>query len=242
MTANLLSLVEDAGGGLWRWSVSVETDSPEEIEEVVYTLDPSFSNPVRRTKERISGFKIADLASGSFTVFASVKLASGGDLKLEKRLHLDSADRETAHLDAKPIIVAVDDDVSVLEAVVQDLRKNYGGCFKFIRAASGQEGLDKLQKAKACGENVALIVADQRMPNMTGVEFLSLAARLFPLASRVLLTAFADTEALISAINVSKVDYYLSKPWDPPEEKLYPVFDELLSEWQPIRGARFYGL
>ena len=241
MGTDLASLTEDVGDGLWRWSVWVEADSPEEIEEVVYTLDSSFFNPVRRTKERDSHFKIADVASGSFTVFARIKLTSGGYLKMERRLSRDSADHGLSHQRAKPIILAVDDDAGVIEAVIQDLRRRYGASFRLLRATSGQEGLEILQKAKAAGGDVALILSDQRMPGIRGVEFLSLAAQYYPLAKIALLTAYLDAEAAISAINICKIDYYLMKPWDPPEEKLYPVIDELLAAWQPIRGVQFYG-
>jgi thioredoxin reductase (NADPH) len=173
--------------------------------------------------------------------FARIKLTSGGYLKMERRLSRDSADHGLSHQRAKPIILAVDDDADVIEAVIQDLRRRYGASFRLLRATSGQEGLEILQKAKAAGGDVALILSDQRMPGIRGVEFLSLAAQYYPLAKIALLTAYLDAEAAISAINVCKIDYYLMKPWDPPEEKLYPVIDELLAAWQPIRGVQFYG-
>ena len=137
---------------------------------------------------------------------------------------------------AKPILLAVDDDVSVLEAVVQDLRRRYGKDYRILRAASGQAALDICRQLKERNDAVALILSDQRMPGMTGVAFLEQAIPIFPDARRVLLTAYADTEAAIRAINSARIHYYLNKPWDPPEEKLYPVLDDLLTEWK--RGFR----
>ena len=132
----------------------------------------------------------------------------------------------------KPILLAIDDDASVLEAVVQDLRRKYGQRFRIVRAGSGQAALDTLTQLKERGESVALFLSDQRMPGMTGVDLLEKTIPLMPNAKRVLLTAYADTEAAIRAINSAKIHYYLNKPWDPPEEKLYPVLDDLLESWQ----------
>jgi thioredoxin reductase (NADPH) len=132
---------------------------------------------------------------------------------------------------AKPILLAVDDDVSVLEAVVLDLRRNYGRDYRILRAASGQAALDICGQLAERGDVVALFLSDQRMPGMTGVDFLERAMKLYPDAKRVLLTAYADTEAAIRAINSARIHYYLNKPWDPPEEKLYPVLDDLLESW-----------
>ncbi|MGD0735449.1 MAG: FAD-dependent oxidoreductase [Terracidiphilus sp.] len=147
---------------------------------------------------------------------------------------------------ARPILLAVDDDVSVLEAVVQDLRRHYGATYRVMRAASGQAALDTLSQLKARQEPVALLLSDQRMPGMTGVEFLEKARELYPEAKRVLLTAYADTEAAIRAINTARIHYYLNKPWDPPEEKLYPVLTDLLEDWlagyqPPFEGIRVIG-
>ncbi|HWG21633.1 MAG TPA: FAD-dependent oxidoreductase [Terracidiphilus sp.] len=143
---------------------------------------------------------------------------------------------------ARPILLAVDDDVNVLEAVVQDLRRQYGAGYRVVRAAGGQPALDTLAQLKTREEPVALLVSDQRMPGMNGVEFLERSRALYPDARRVLLTAYADTEAAIQAINTARIHYYLNKPWDPPEEKLYPVLDDLLEDW--IAGYRpaFEGL
>jgi thioredoxin reductase (NADPH) len=147
---------------------------------------------------------------------------------------------------ARPILLAVDDDVSVLEAVVQDLRRQYGATYRVVRAASGQAALDTLEQLKTRQEPVALILSDQRMPGMTGVELLERTRPIYPDARRVLLTAYADTEAAIRAINTARIHYYLNKPWDPPEEKLYPVLTDLLDDWKagyqpPFEGLRVIG-
>ena len=147
---------------------------------------------------------------------------------------------------ARPILLAVDDDISVLEAVVQDLRRHYGATFRVMRAASGQAALDTLAQLKARQEPVALLLSDQRMPGINGVEFLERARALYPEARRVLLTAYADNEAAIRAINSARIHYYLNKPWDPPEEKLYPVLTDLLEDWKagyqpPFEGLRVIG-
>jgi thioredoxin reductase (NADPH) len=143
---------------------------------------------------------------------------------------------------ARPILLAVDDDVSVLEAVVQDLRRQYGNIYRVMRAAGGQAALDTLAQLKSRDEPVALIISDQRMPGMTGVELLERARDIYPDARRVLLTAYADTEAAIRAINTARIHYYLNKPWDPPEEKLYPVLSDLLEDWQAGHVPAFEGL
>ena len=147
---------------------------------------------------------------------------------------------------AKPVILAIDDDISVLEAVVQDLRRQYGATYRILRAGSGQAALDTCEQLKQRGDVVALFLSDQRMPGMSGVDFLEKADRLYPEAKRALLTAYADTEAAIRAINTARIHYYLTKPWDPPEEKLYPVLDDLLEAWTekykpPFEGIRVIG-
>jgi thioredoxin reductase (NADPH) len=143
---------------------------------------------------------------------------------------------------ARPILLAVDDDVNVLEAVVQDLRRHYGAEYRVMRAASGQAALDTLAQVKAREEPVALLLSDQRMPGITGVEFLERSRELYADAKRVLLTAYADTEAAIQAINSARIHYYLNKPWDPPEEKLYPVLSDLLDDWKADYRPAFEGL
>jgi thioredoxin reductase (NADPH) len=143
---------------------------------------------------------------------------------------------------AKPAILTVDDDAEVLQAVARDLRRQYGDRFRIVRADSGQSALDATQQLKLRNESIALFLADQRMPNVTGVEFLEQAIAIYPDAKRVLLTAYADTDAAIRAINAAHLDYYLLKPWDPPEEKLYPVLDDLLEDWQASYRPGFVGI
>jgi thioredoxin reductase (NADPH) len=132
---------------------------------------------------------------------------------------------------ANPAILTVDDDPAVSRSVARDIRRQYGDRYRVVRATSGAEGLDALREIKLRGEPVALLLADYRMPQMNGIEFLEAAMDLFPMARRVLLTAYADTDAAIDAINIVDVDHYLLKPWHPPEEKLYPVVDQLLAAW-----------
>jgi thioredoxin reductase (NADPH) len=147
---------------------------------------------------------------------------------------------------SKPIILAVDDDSSVLESVVRDLRNHYGRDYRILQADSGPAALDVCKQLQERGDAIALVVSDQRMPGMTGVEFLERSIQFAPDARRTLLTAYADTEAAIRAINSAKIHYYLTKPWDPPEEKLYPVLDDLLGTWcqgykAPYEGLRVIG-
>ncbi len=147
---------------------------------------------------------------------------------------------------AKPVILTVDDDPEVLQAVARDLRREYGDRFRVLRAESGAIALEALQQLKLRNEPVALFLVDQRMPQMSGVEFLEQALQIFPDTKRALLTAYADTDAAINAINKTSIDYYLMKPWDPPEERLYPVLDDLLDDWlaqfrPPFEGIRVIG-
>jgi len=146
----------------------------------------------------------------------------------------------------KPAILTLDDDADVLRAVERDLRREYGSEFRIARANSGAAALELLQVLKRRGEVAALLLVDQRMPVMTGVEFLQNAIEIYPDAKRVLLTAYADTEAAIRAINEVHIDHYLLKPWDPPEERLYPILDDLLDDWRsayrpPFEGIRVVG-
>jgi thioredoxin reductase (NADPH) len=134
--------------------------------------------------------------------------------------------------EVRPVIVTVDDDPGVSRAVARDLRRRYGEGNRIVRAESGADGLEALRQMKLRGEQVALILADYRMPAMNGIEFLEQAMDVYPYARRVLLTAYADTNAAIDAINIVDLDYYLLKPWDPPEEKLYPAVDDLLKAWR----------
>lgn len=131
-----------------------------------------------------------------------------------------------------PILLTVDDDPEVSRSLARDLRQHYGEEYRIRRAESGPAALDAIKEMKLRDEQVALLLADHRMPDMTGVEFLEQARRFYPKARRVLLTAYADTDAAIAAINRADVHYYLLKPWDPPQEKLYPVLDDLLEDWK----------
>ena len=141
-----------------------------------------------------------------------------------------------------PYIIAVDDDKQVLESITRDLRSEYGEDYRIISTTDPQEALEALKDIKNKKEAVALFVADQRMPEMDGVEFLGKALKVFPDARRVLLTAYSDTEAAIKAINEVQLDYYFVKPWDPPEEKLYPVLEGLLADWQATQSPDFEGI
>jgi thioredoxin reductase (NADPH) len=134
--------------------------------------------------------------------------------------------------DRKPILLTVDDDPGVSRAVARDLRRQYGEDYRVVRTESGPQALDTLKELKLRGDPVAVLLADHRMPEMSGLEFLEEAMDLFPHARRALLTAYADTDAAIEAINVVDLDHYLLKPWDPPEEKLYPVVDSLIEMWR----------
>ena len=136
----------------------------------------------------------------------------------------------------QPIIFAVDDDAQVLKALVRDLRNQYRQEYKILSTTSAVEALASLRELKNKGEVVAMFISDQRMPDMLGVDFLEQARPFYPDAKRVLLTAYSDTDAAIKAINEVQLHYYLLKPWDPPEEKLFPVISDLLDDWQ----AAFY--
>ncbi|PWW20933.1 thioredoxin reductase (NADPH) [Geodermatophilus normandii] len=132
---------------------------------------------------------------------------------------------------ARPVLLTVDDDPGVSRAVARDLRRHYGERFRVVRASSGEEALEALRELTLRGDRVAAVLADYRMPGMNGIEFLEQAMDLFPRARRALLTAYADTDAAIQAINLVDVDHYLLKPWEPPEEKLYPVVDAMIETW-----------
>lgn len=142
----------------------------------------------------------------------------------------------------KPIILAVDDDPSVLRAVTRDLRDAYKKEYRILATESANEALETLKDLKNKGETIALFLSDQRMPEMLGVEFLEKAKVIYPEAKRILLTAYSDTDAAIKAINEVQLDYYLMKPWDPPEEKLYPVLNDQLDEWLSNFKPEFDGI
>ncbi|MGH2544337.1 MAG: response regulator, partial [Ardenticatenaceae bacterium] len=146
----------------------------------------------------------------------------------------------------KPFILTVDDEPQVLNAVERDLRRHYRGDYRIVKAGSGAEALAAVQELKQRAAPVALFLVDQRMPGISGTDFLQEAQKYYPDARKVLLTAYADTQAAIDSINVIGLDYYLMKPWDPPEEMLYPVLDDLLSDWKvtaeiPYAGIRVAG-
>jgi thioredoxin reductase (NADPH) len=150
-----------------------------------------------------------------------------GTVRVRPTMGVMTAQDETS----RAAILTVDDDPGVSRAVARDLRRQYGGRYRIVRAESARDGLDALRQMKLRGDVVAVILADYRMPELNGIEFLEQAMDIYPGARRVLLTAYADTGAAIDAINVVDLDHYLLKPWDPPEEKLYPVVDALLDAW-----------
>jgi thioredoxin reductase (NADPH) len=143
---------------------------------------------------------------------------------------------------AKPILLSVDDDPDVLRAIERDLRSKYGADYRIIGSDSPEGALDLLKQLKVRNDSVALLLADQRMPHMDGVEFLKEATRVFPEAKRALLTAYADTTAAISAINQANINYFFMKPWDPPTENLYPQLDDLLDDWKASYRPTFDGI
>ena len=142
----------------------------------------------------------------------------------------------------KPVLLSVDDEAEVLSAITRDLRRHYADHYRVMRADSGPSALDALRQLHQRNEPVALLLVDQRMPHMSGVELLAQAMQLYPHARRVLLTAYADTNAAIEAINTAAVHYYLLKPWDPPEDMLYPVLDDLLEDWRANYRPPFEGI
>src|ERR1700751_6391682 len=143
---------------------------------------------------------------------------------------------------AKPILLSVDDDPDVLRAIERDLRTKYGSEFRVIGSDSPEAALTLLKQLKLRNDSVALLIADQRMPHMDGVAFLQEAMHVFPEAKRALLTAYADTNAAIDAINQASINYFFLKPWDPPSEHLYPQLDDLLDDWQASYRPKFEGI
>ena len=147
---------------------------------------------------------------------------------------------------AKPTLLTVDDDPNVLKAIERDLRARYGEKYRVLRANSGDAGLELLRELRVRNDAVALLLADQRMPQMDGIGFLNEARKVYPDAKRALLTAYADTSAAINAINEVNVHYFFLKPWDPPGQHLYPMIDDLLEDWTasyrpPYEGIRVLG-
>ncbi|QEC48004.1 response regulator [Baekduia soli] len=159
-----------------------------------------------------------------------------------RRVASPAVDEEANPRPRRPAIVAVDDEPAVLAAVARDLRRGFGEHYRILRAHSGPEALDLLRELRTRGDQVALLIADQRMPGMAGTEYLVQARQIVPDAKRVLLTAYADTEAAIAAINEVALDYYLLKPWDPPEEQLFPVVEDLLQTWESGAALEAGGL
>ena len=143
---------------------------------------------------------------------------------------------------AKPILLSVDDDPDVLRSIERDLRSQYGAEYRVIGSDSPEGALDLLNQLKVRNDSVALLLADQRMPRMDGVEFLQQGMQVFPKAKRALLTAYADMNAAISAINKANINYFFLKPWDPPSEHLYPQLDDLLDDWQASYRPAFEGI
>src|ERR1700756_3031644 len=143
---------------------------------------------------------------------------------------------------AKPILLSVDDDADVLRAIERDLRSQYGSEYRVIGSDSPEKALDILKQLKVRSDSVALLLADQRMPRMNGVEFLQEGMRIFPDAKRALLTAYADTNAAISAINEASIDYFFMKPWDPPVDHLYPQLDDMLDDWRASYHPEYQGI
>jgi thioredoxin reductase (NADPH) len=146
----------------------------------------------------------------------------------------------------KPVLLVVDDDLQVLAALRRDLRSKYGTAYSVISGSSGEEAVSAVRELKARGDSLAMIITDQRMPGMQGTELLTQGREIYPLARRILLTAYADIDAAVRAINEAHLDHYLSKPWDPPEERLFPVVDDLLDAWQAeylpeAKGHRLIG-
>ena len=143
---------------------------------------------------------------------------------------------------AKPILLSVDDDSDVLRAIERDLRSQYGADYRVIGSDSPEKALGILKQLKVRNDSVALLLADQRMPRMTGVEFLQEGMQIFPDAKRALLTAYADTSAAITAINEANINYFFMKPWDPPADHLYPQLDDLLDDWRASYRPAFEGI
>src|SRR6185312_8790588 len=143
---------------------------------------------------------------------------------------------------AKPILLSVDDDSDVLRSIERDLRSKYGSDYRVIGSDSPEAALSILNQLKLRNDHVALLLADQRMPHMDGVAFLQEGMRIFPEAKRALLTAYADTNAAISAINEASINYFFMKPWDPPSDHLYPQLDDLLDDWRASFKPKFEGI
>ena len=143
---------------------------------------------------------------------------------------------------ARPVILSVDDETHVLNAIDRDLRRRFASEYRVLKASSGEEALQAVRELKKRGVPLALFLVDQRMPFMSGTEFLAEAVKLYPEARKALLTAYSDTQAAITSINELKLDYYFLKPWDPPERELYPVLEDLLGDWAAAAPVLFEGI
>jgi CheY-like chemotaxis protein len=240
MMPSLLEQTEYLDDGLWRWSIRLSPQMPlSDVIEVVYTLHPTFTKPVRRVETPEGGFAIEDLTSCPFTVFARVVFRDGAECLLEKTLELTPRPLSSTVVQAtarKPVIVVVDDVPEVLRAIARDVRQKYGDEYDVRSFESGVAGLKYLRDAKTQYNEIAVILSDMRMPGMDGVTFLAEAGRLQPQAMRALLTAYADVDAAIAALNAG-VNAYLTKPWDPPAQNLYPKLDELIAQWRWTKGT-----
>ena len=175
-----------------------------------------------------------------------ILLSAGLEINLIRTKN-NNRHREYRYKRMRPVLLTVDDDSQVVRAIERDLRQQYGKRFRILKAESGQKALELVKQLRIRNEIVALLLVDQRMPQMSGVELLEQSIDVFPEAKRVLLTAYADTEAAIRSINKAKIDYYLMKPWDPPEEHLYPILDDLLDDWwasfkPPYEGIKVIGM
>jgi CheY-like chemotaxis protein len=230
---------EYIGDGLWRWSVFLPPDAPfRDIQEVIYTLHPTFNRPVRKVLSQENGFLVQDITSCPFTVYARLVFTDGVEQLLEKHLDLTPRSPSSGSPSSrprKPIIITVDDDAEVLRAVERDLRSRYRASYDVMRFDSAGIALEHLRHARDAGIEVAIIIADLRMPGLDGVEFLIEAAHLHPRAKRALLTAFTDADRAIAAINAG-INGYILKPWDTPERGLYPTIDDLLHQWWSMRS------
>src|SRR5262252_5836871 len=143
---------------------------------------------------------------------------------------------------SKPVLLTVDDDPEVLNAIERDLRHHFRADYRVVKASSGAQALEAVQQLKQRGAQLALFLVDERMPHMSGTQFLGEAMKIYPDARRVLLTAYADTETAITAINLIRLDHYLLKPWEPPSVRLYPVLEDLLSDWFARARPTFEGI
>src|SRR4029450_6672937 len=216
-----------------------ESDSHDEIFPAVAVMCGPFTRSKSFVKQgclgptRCSGIKCK--SRGNRNTELSTVVPSNGARKI-------SVVHRVGTIMAKPVLLTVDDDSDVLRAIERDLRSKYGADYRVIGSDSPQEALNVLKQLKVRNDSVALLLADQRMPQMDGVTFLREGIEIFPDAKRALLTAYADTNAAISAINEANIHYFFMKPWDPPTEHLYPQLDDLLDDWRAAYRPTFEGI